>query len=83
MELYEWLLRVKSDFHIEEITPEAVFIIDLDSGFTSVTNDAENVVSYLYNRFGNRRFIYRDTMGRWDELAHDHGNFTGFLPYSS
>lgn len=81
MELYGWLLKVKSDFHIEEVTPDIVFIVDLDNGATSVTNDAENVTKYLFHRFGNRRVVYRDSMGNWDEMEHDNGRFTGFRPY--
>lgn len=49
----------------------------------SVTNDAERVVSYLHGTgiLENRRLVYRDTDGRWDELKHDgHGKFVGFAP---
>lgn len=61
-----------------------VALIDNGSASTmSVTNDAENVVRYLYEEGvarGATPIVYRDTMGRWDGLAHDgHGHFTGFV----
>lgn len=71
--------KLRSTFRVDSIREDAVHIRDLDVGM-SVTNDAENVVEYLYNVYGNRRFVYRDTMGRWDELTHDHGKFIGFAP---
>lgn len=83
MSLEDYLLKLRSDFHIEEITPDKIFIVDLDNGYMSVTNDAENVTAYLYERFGNRRFIYLDTMGNWDELEHSNGRFIGFRSYST
>lgn len=61
----------------------AGFIMILDDnkpGHSSVTNDAENVCRDVVARHGNHRIIYRDTMGRWDELAHDAGRFIGFKP---
>lgn len=76
------IAKLRSMFQVDHIRDDVVYLTDLDVGM-SVTNDAENVVEYLYNRFGNKRFVYRDTMGRWDELAHTNGHFTGFLPYSS
>lgn len=82
MSLEDYLLKVRADFHIENVTDDTVFIVDLDSGSVSVTNDAENVTRYLYERFGNRRFVYLDTMGNWDELEHRNGIFTGFRVYS-
>lgn len=60
-----------------------VWIIDLDqNGARSVTNDAENVCAELHSRYPNCRIIYRDTMGRWDELCHDSGRFTDYAPAS-
>jgi len=47
-------------------------------GGRSVTNDAENVVEYLYNLYGNRRIFYIDSEGILDELRHNNGNFVGF-----
>lgn len=75
------MIYYRSDFTISKVEPDKVFIVDLDNGSMSVTNDAENVVAYLYERFGDRRFIYCDTMKRWDELVHDHGKFLNFKPF--
>jgi len=46
----------------------------------SVTNDAEQVVEEVWERFGDHRIAYRDTEGHWDELRHRRGVFTGFAP---
>ena len=75
--------KCRSDFSIRGVAFDVVYIEDLDNGGMSVTNDAENVCEYLYERYGNRRFIYLDTIGRWDELEHDHGKFKGFRPYTA
>lgn len=52
---------------------------DLD-GTRSITNDAEAVVEFLVEQYGNRPIIYRDTTGRWDQLCHRDGTFTHFGP---
>jgi YD repeat-containing protein len=57
-----------------------VWIVDEDDGAVSVTNDAEAVVAELYQRHPACRFIYRDSMGNWDELLHANGVFAGFAP---
>lgn len=46
----------------------------------SVTNDAEAVCAELHAQWPNHRIIYRDTEGKWDELLHKAGAFTGFAP---
>ena len=56
-----------------------VWIVDLD-GPLSVTNDAERVCVEVNRLFPGRRIIYQDTMGKWDELVHQGGRFTGFAP---
>lgn len=56
-----------------------VWIEDLN-GALSVTNDAEAVCAELQRGFPGYRIIYRDSMGFWDELLHDRGQFTGFAP---
>lgn len=56
---------------------DRVWIVDLDIG-KSITNDAERVVKAMYMMFGNVHIYYRDTMGRWDELCHEQGEFTNF-----
>ena len=57
-----------------------IFIVDNDQGL-SVTNDAENVCRKLLALTGrsNKRIIYRDTDGRWDELVHSGFEFSHFF----
>jgi len=69
---------MKSSFSITEIKDDRVVILDNNLGGRSVTNDAENVVEYLYNLYGNRRIFYIDSEGILDELKHKNGNFVGF-----
>lgn len=41
-----------------------------DPRYMSVTNDAENVVTYYRTMYGNRiRIVYRDTNMEWWEIA--------------
>lgn len=71
----------RATYRIAHETPETIFIIDLDQG-KSITNDAENVVERVVHDHGSVRIIYRDTMGRWDELVHDGSRFQAFAPYT-
>lgn len=64
-------------YRITKVTDRVVHLIDNGDGM-SVTNNAENVVAEVFNQYPNRRIIYRDTMGNWDELLHNHGIFTNF-----
>ena len=59
-----------------------IFIEDFGKDSKSVTNDAKNVVQFLFEKesIGNKRIFYRDSAGRIDELLHDNGWFTGFAP---
>ena len=73
----------RAHYDVVRVTPEIVWIRDRaeDDGVISVTNDAENVVMELHNKYHGARIIYQDTMGAWDELKHDgRGIFTGFAP---
>lgn len=58
----------RADYDIVRVESDRVFIIDLDLGNKSVTNDAEYVYSDLQSLWPNRRVIYRDSMGNWDEM---------------
>jgi len=69
---------MKSSFSITEIKDDRVVILDNNLGGRSVTNDAENVVEYLYSVYGNRRIFYIDSEDILDELRHNNGNFVGF-----
>ena len=66
-----------------EVTDSLIMLEDLDQGRT-VTNDADAVIADLAQEglLRGRRVIYRDTMGRWDELLHDGTRFTGFRPFT-
>jgi len=56
-----------------------VLLIEDLNGPMSVTNDAENVVADLLAAgYASFRFLYRDSMGQWDELLHNGFRFTGF-----
>lgn len=70
----------RSSFSVFHVNHDKVFIVDQDVGM-SVTNDAENVVAFVYDRHPGRRIIYRDTNGDWDELLHQDGKFCGFKAY--
>lgn len=48
--------------------------------FPSITNDAIAVVEHVLYHYPKRRIIYRDSMGRWDELCHDGLKFICFRP---
>ncbi|PWJ81556.1 hypothetical protein C7441_11088 [Pseudaminobacter salicylatoxidans] len=65
------------------VTPGFVFITDnCRDDLPSVTNDAERVVSECLAYYGEKRIIYRDSDGRWDELLHTGIQFRGFAPYN-
>jgi len=80
-----------ADFEIVRIESDRIFIVDLDLGSRSVTNDAEWVYSVLTKNFPNKRIIYRDSMKNWGELAVDNREKTSkykfatsiiFIPYN-
>jgi hypothetical protein len=77
------IMTVRSRFYVQDVTEEAVFIVDLanECNTMSITNDAENVVANVAQAFGNKRIVYKDTMGQWDELIHENGVFVRFAPY--
>lgn len=58
---------------------DVIWVVDLDApGYRSVTNDADNVVPYMLEAYGNHPIIYKDSTGQWDMLEHDGVRFTGF-----
>jgi len=71
---------LRSKFIIEKETSEYVYIIDIGVFHRSVTNDVVEVLLHLSenNSLGNRRLIYKDGIGRIDEIRHSNGEFTGF-----
>jgi hypothetical protein len=74
-----------ADFEIKYVDAELIFIIDLDLGNKSVTNDVENVLKKIDGIIGLhcRRLFYKDTMNRIDEIRHEMGRFVCFKPIDS
>lgn len=70
-------MSVKSSFDVVRVDHDRIVIRDND-GARSVTNDAENVVQYLYNLYGDKRFFYYDTDNEFGELVHRLGEFLKF-----
>lgn len=69
------------DFDIIEQTPNIVTIKDNNLGRRSVTNDAESVIKYLYEKNIIRNGVelnYIDSMGMIGPLWHLDGEFQGF-----
>lgn len=71
-----------SDFEIVRVEPDRIFIVDLDLGNRSVTNDADYVYRLLSKNFPNKRIIYRDSMKNWGELAIDSSKEAKFAKYN-
>jgi hypothetical protein len=77
-----------ADYSVVKVDKDRVFLIDLNLGNKSITNDAENVYKEIINIFPNHRIIYRDTMGRWDEISLDESVssddhiYCGFINYN-
>lgn len=67
-------------YSVVKVTDDTVWIADDNDGSLSVTNDAESVCRELHAFYGDRRFVYRDTDGKWDELLHEQGVFKDFAP---
>ena len=63
-------------------TDKLLFIEDVGdwNRDTTVTNDAEQVVAWLYknNLITGKRLFYRDSEGDAGELKHEQGIFVGF-----
>jgi hypothetical protein len=58
------------DFEIVRVEEDRIFIIDLDLGNKSVTNDTEWVYNVLTKNFPNKRIIYRNSVRDWNEIAY-------------
>ena len=65
----------KAHFHISDRDSknDIVYLVDDSEFFTSamtITNDAENVVDYCRELYGNRvRVVYKDTDQEWWEIV--------------
>jgi hypothetical protein len=60
---------MRAEYDIVYMDEHKVYLIDLDLGAKSITNDAERVYEEIQKKFPGKRVIYRDTMGRWDEIV--------------
>lgn len=75
---------MRSNFHILSNSPDKIVLEDLGpwDHFSTITNDAENVVKYLHNSgqaTGAKQIIYYDSDGEATQLVHDgKGNFVDF-----
>lgn len=73
----------RSSYSEWAVTQGIAFITDnCRPGSKSVTNDAERVVQECLGIYGERRIVYRDSDGRWDELLHTGIQFRGFAPFT-
>jgi hypothetical protein len=70
----------RSHYSIVEVWNDRVFIVDLNLGGLSVTNDAERVWEEIQAKFPGRRPIYKDTMNQWDEICGE--SRLTFAPYN-
>lgn len=70
------------DFEVIAAFDDRVFIADMDLGNRSVTNDADNVAIWAQKNYPGCRLIYRDSMGRWDEIVITAINSVVFIPYA-
>lgn len=61
-------MNTRSDYEIVCVQEDKIFLVDLDLGNRSVTNDAERVYIEINRNFPGKRIIYRDTLGMWDEI---------------
>lgn len=74
--------RLHCSFSVVQVDRDRLFLVDEDQyGKRSVTNDAEAVIEWCQKKYPGRRAIYRDSMGRWDEITLNAFNAVQFLPY--
>jgi hypothetical protein len=75
----------QSDFAVIEEKAGILFIIDLNLGGMSVTNDAERVFEWCQYHHGHGkgiRVVYLDSEKEWGEMARDEGGWINFLPWN-
>jgi hypothetical protein len=68
----------RCNYEVVNEMDDIIYIVDMNQGNMSVTNDAESVCMELHSRYGNKRIIYRDSSGQWDELVHREGEFIDY-----
>lgn len=71
-----------SNFIIGHQTEEYIYILDISKDFDTITNTTQAVLSFLSKncQLGDRRLIYRDSLGNIDEIVHEKGEFKRFTP---
>lgn len=72
-------MNSRASYSTVAVDHEFVYIEDCN-GPLSVTNDAEAVVAELLKTYPNKRIMYQDSEGQWDELVHNGQRFTDFRP---
>ncbi len=75
-------MKKRSNYTIQSVKDNTVFLLDLGGNFPSVTNDAENVFDEVSKIYPNHRIVYRDSMGSWDEIKMHNGQIR-FTPVYS
>ena len=75
---------MNANFIINQLTDNAVVIEDVGpwDKHSTVTNDAENVVLNVLQRFRVNRIFYYDSNGDPGELLIKDGKFAGFAPWN-
>jgi len=75
---------MRCSFSVVFQSQESDILVLRDSGQgTSITNDAENLVSYLSRTHvlkPNTQLLYYDTSNQLDQIVHSDGRFVGFAP---
>ena len=71
----------ESVFGIIHVGEDRVFLVDLDLGNMSVTNDAERVYECVQRDYPGKRVIYLDSMGKWDEICLNSSGYAIFVTY--
>lgn len=79
------LFQNRASFDWGIIQDKVIWIVDLDNGFKSVTNDISNVLRDIKNEIGTLsdfKIMYRDSLGIWDGVKADPENLSRVSFYS-
>ncbi len=71
-------MNTNPQYQIVKVANGIVWLIDTGTTHRSVTNAANIVCREIAKTFKDHRIMYRDSAGRWDEMRHKDGEFTGF-----
>lgn len=73
------MTRADYDYRIWDAT---MYIIDLDLGNKSLTNDIENVVAEIQDRTkqSGMPVVYRDSLGEWSHYYPETDSFRDYKP---